>query len=88
MNDMNDDVIFRKLTTAMSRALVALHDGGGSGVIDRYGRIVVGGLLLSYKADTFLRLASFNLIRGRNGRLFLTDLAEKIALAIKAKEKL
>lgn len=60
-----------KLSEAEQKAIKRIKDGGGSGVIDRYGRVIVAGEILPHTPDTFLRLVSKGIITGEGGRLSL-----------------
>jgi hypothetical protein len=60
-----------KLSKAEKKAIGRMRDGGGSGVIDRYGRVIVAGEILPHTPDTFLRLVSKGIITGGGGRLSL-----------------
>ena len=58
------------LTKAQIRAVKWLNERGGSGVLDRYGRLVAGGeVASSVHPTTWLRLVAAGIIQGREGRL-------------------
>lgn len=44
------------MTPAQQLALRDLDENGGEGVIDKSGRLVAGGVRMTYLADTWLRL--------------------------------
>lgn len=47
---------------------------GGEGLVDRYGRVVAGGMCLNQgHTATFLRFVAWGMIEGRDGRLLLTE---------------
>ena len=59
-----------QLTKAQERAIKWLEERGGSGVLDRYGRLVAGGEVASqFHPTTWLRLVAGGALRGGSGRL-------------------
>lgn len=63
-----------KLTEAQERNLKWLHEQGGEGYVDKYGRVVARGENApqgSYPA--WLKLIAYGLITGLRGRLFVTE---------------
>ncbi len=61
-----------KLTKAQVRAVKWLQERGGSGVLDRYGRLVAAGeVATSVHPTTWLRLVAGGMLSGQNGRLRL-----------------
>ena len=64
-----------KLSSAQISALRALKEGGGEGVIDRTGKLVVAGERLPHDPATWLRLFTFQMIAetGAPLRLRLQD---------------
>lgn len=77
--DMSAD---RALTPHQARALRWLHRSGGSGVIDRYGRVVAGGEPVMGDGRTWLFLLALGLVSGADGRVALTDLGRRKALSL------
>lgn len=65
--------MLKKITDSQRKALVFIKKGGCSGVIDRYGRVVVAGETLSTVPETYLRLVAWGLLIGGGGRLNLTS---------------
>lgn len=66
------------LTDAQFRNLKWLYDKGGSGYIDRYGRVVAGGDVAPQGAYVaWLRMISEGLIAGDNGRIEVTPKGEQ-----------
>lgn len=59
------------MTDAMKRALLFMYRGG-SGVIDRHGRVVVRGEHLATTPEVYLRLVARGMLTGDGGRLSLT----------------
>ncbi len=59
------------MTDAMKRAFKWLEDRGGSGVIDRHGRVVAGGEHSTQDASTWLRLVAAGQLVGRRNRIFV-----------------
>jgi len=58
------------MTRAQHRALRWLNDRGGSGVLDRYGRVVAGGEAAGHiSPTTWLRLTAQGDVYGVRGRL-------------------
>jgi hypothetical protein len=63
-----------ELTDAQRINLEWLHRQGGSGYLDRYGRLVAGGETKDQGCwSTWLRLVAWGLVSGSEGRLALTD---------------
>lgn len=58
-------------TVAMRKAEVWLRDRGGSGLIDRYGRLVAAGEVATFDASTWLRLVAAGKLAGNEGRIRL-----------------
>ena len=62
------------MTKAMERALKWLGEHGGSGVLDRYGRVLAGGEVSSqFHPTTWLRLVSVGRLAGYGGRIRSRD---------------
>ena len=62
-----------KLTKAQQRALKWLCDHNGSGILDRYGRLVAGGeVATQFHPATWLRLVAIEMVDGHGGRLNIT----------------
>lgn len=61
----------KKLTDAQQRVVRRFKEGGGSGVIDRYGRLVIAGELIPTTPDNVLRMVALGIITGEGGRLSL-----------------
>ncbi len=62
-----------KLTETQQRALKWLNEHNGSGILDRYGRLVAGGeVATQFHPTTWLRLVATGLVNGHEGRLSLT----------------
>ncbi len=60
------------LTKSQERAIEWLKERGGSGILDRYGRLVAGGEVASqFHPTTWLRLVAVGAVRGEGGRLNL-----------------
>ena len=65
-----------KLTTAQQRAVKWLSERNGSGVLDRYGRLVAGGdVATQIHPTTWLRLVVAEMVVGHARRLYLTKRA-------------
>ncbi len=63
-----------KTTGTMYLALTWLHDHGGDGVIDKYGRIVAQGEVAKFDSSTWLRLVAAGHLRSlASGRLSITS---------------
>jgi len=60
-----------KITVAQQRIIRLLKEGGGSGVIDRYGRLLVAGEIIGTTPERILRLVAYGYIIGGGGRLSL-----------------
>ena len=59
------------MTPAMKKAERWLEENGGSGILDRYGRMVAGGETASqFDSSTWLRLVAAGRIVGCDGRLY------------------
>lgn len=68
------------MTEAQKRALVWLYERGGSGVIDRYGRVLAAGeVAKQFDGSTWLRLIASGHMRGKNHRLILTTVGMRAA---------
>ncbi len=66
-----------KLTPEQEKWLDWLIEHGGSGYVDRYGRIVAGGSVSVQGASvSWMKLLAAGLISGRDGRIFATSLHE------------
>lgn len=63
-----------KLTEAQNEKLAWLHERGGSGYLDRYGRMVAGGDV-GHPAwqQSWLNLVAHGMVAGGEGRLTVTD---------------
>ncbi len=62
------------LTKAQERAIKWLSERGGSGVLDRYGRLIAGGEVASqFHPTTWVRLVAKGAVRGGGGRLSVVD---------------
>lgn len=61
----------KKLTPSMRKALTAIY-AGKSGILDRYGKLLVAGELLSFDPSTYVRLFAWGLLKGENGRISLS----------------
>lgn len=62
------------LTDAMKKALNWLNERGGSGVIDKYGRLLAGGeIATSIDNATWLRLVEAGFLAGGDKRLTVVD---------------
>lgn len=62
-------------TADQQRHLRWLIEKGGSGYIDRYGRVVAGGEVRNQGTFvSWLKLLSYGHIAGSNDRIFVTDL--------------
>ena len=62
------------LTDAQLRNLNWLADNGGSGVVDRYGRVVAGGDCAPQGAYVaWLKMIAAGLVSGGDDRLTITD---------------
>lgn len=60
------------MTAAMKRAERWLSDRGGSGILDRYGRMVARGeVATQYDASTWLRLVATGHVQASGGRFIL-----------------
>lgn len=63
-----------KLTDAQSEKLEWLHKQGGSGYLDKHGRMVAGGDHMPQGCwPAWLNLVAHGLISGGDGRLTITD---------------
>lgn len=63
-----------KLTEAQHEKLAWLHQRGGSGYLDKFGRLVAGGEYLPQGCwPAWLNLVANGLISGADGRLTITD---------------
>lgn len=62
----------RILTPAQYRTLRWLHRHGGSGVLDRYGRVVAGGEPMGTSGGTWVCLMAWGMVAGGSGRVELT----------------
>ena len=61
-----------KLTKAQERAIEWLKERGGTGILDRYGRLVAGGeVATQFHPTTWLRLVAVGAMWGEGGRLNL-----------------
>lgn len=68
------------MTDAQVYALRWLHDHGGSGLIDKYGRVVAAGEFFPKGPTmTWLRLVAAALIEGMEDHLVLTRKGRQIA---------
>ena len=66
------------MTEAMRRAVQWLKERGGSGVIDRHGRVLAAGEVASHiAAETWLRLVGESLVSGSLGRIQITGEIKK-----------
>lgn len=64
------------ITDTMHKRMQWLADRGGSGVIDKYGRVVAEGQnTYSTYNGTWLKLVAFGFLTGGQGRLSLTPAA-------------
>lgn len=66
------------MSKAQQRALRFLYDGGGSGVIDRYGRLLVAGETKGFNPQTWLRLVASGHVQGGDGRISITNLGSEL----------
>lgn len=66
--------------------LTTLGDEGGSGGLDRYGRVVVGPTrsLIPGDAQAWLYLVAQGLIGGEGGQLILTEAGREVYHTVKA----
>jgi hypothetical protein len=64
----------------MLKALVWIDRRGGSGVLDKYSRVLSGGEVSNAAPATWLRLATFGFIEGYEGRLLLTEKGRETAM--------
>ncbi len=63
-----------KLTDAQNEKLGWLHKQGGSGYLDKHGRVVAGGDYMPQGCwPAWLNLVAHGLIAGGDGRLTITD---------------
>lgn len=69
------------MTNAQQRALRFLHKGGGSGVIDKYGRLLVAGETEGFNPQTWLRLVASGHVKGEDGRICITKLGSELLRA-------
>jgi hypothetical protein len=69
------------MTAAQIIALLWLSERGGSGTLDRYGRVCAGGQ--ARLTGSWLRLVALGYIAGGNGRIWITDIGQKALTEIK-----
>jgi hypothetical protein len=66
----------RKLSEAEAKAIKWLKGLGGSGYVDRYGRVCAGGEVYSQGAyGCWMRLIACGIIVGKDDRIFLNEKA-------------
>jgi hypothetical protein len=72
------------LHLAYTTLLLNLHDAGGSGDLDMYGRVTVGPTrhILPGDAHAWMVLVSRGLIAGERGRILMTDEGRDVAKAV------
>ena len=63
----------QRLSKAQERALTWLTERGGSGTLDRYGRVLAAGETCSFHPTTWLRLVAVGRIEGWGSRLRVVD---------------
>lgn len=67
------------LTDTQMKRLRALVDGGGSGIVDRYGRVLIAGELQPHSSwPAWLNLVAKGMVTGENGRLIATDIGHAV----------
>ena len=69
-------------TPTIRKALVALHNSGGSGALDKQGHVLAAGEILGppFSAQTWLKAMTIGLIETAGpGRVKLTEEGQRIA---------
>lgn len=64
---------FHTLSDAQQRALKWLHGQGGSGVVNKHGKLLAAGVVAHFDNSTWVRLISQGLVAGGDYRIFVTD---------------
>lgn len=72
------DNLNRRITKAQKRAIAWLKERNGTGILDRYGRLVAVGEVATFHPTTWLRLVAAGILWGDGGRLNLNLLDDHV----------